>query len=521
MNTTAAYQCSQCGQKGHNKRTCATTNRTAVPFGKNKTPQKSRKTHTKVVGEQQLTSRNIITMWDSYIANKENEKECANDQLHTAEESSSPKVEPYSEVELETLWMLTSDKDGKRKKGEGKYDRWGRNTIWDENSTHQLVEMVQEACKVSPETTTAAWNKFFKNFGTEAKTKFLDAHAKTLQTRNAEKINILDFSDKNSETLEEKPELPVKLFPIFAKDTSPVVRQTLAKMVNMPPEVATILSEDKRAEVVVALSGNPHVETETLDRIVERFGDGDKRDGFHVTPGNWYIHKRRLHTGIENIISHPNVTHKIINNYLNNPTLMKTSGTRLEEMIYANPKTPKDIIHTRYYEYKKKINKLNTALETAKGELEKCERNLISIDAYNAANNKVTEVEKEKRNVEQKLNVMVKGGHCSPEITKTEIRRMYENGGGWTTHRALAETLARATLTSEDMTEQYLRAKNPKNDICMLGVLRNKNTPKEVFEDHIKTVQEECGVGVDPKTRLGHYEIKAYELALERLTKNT
>lgn len=77
----------------------------------------------------------------------------------------------YTGEELETLWRLTTDSDGKM--GKGKSKKWGNNVVWNEKLTEELFTLVNNVESEPPGVSSEQWRKFFTTLGAKAKEDFL------------------------------------------------------------------------------------------------------------------------------------------------------------------------------------------------------------------------------------------------------------------------------------------------------------------------------------------------------------
>lgn len=239
------HVCGKCGQVGHNRRTCGKTApaqprrpRLTAP-GPNTTPEPADTlTHT------------IRTIENDHTLHNKAEKTGDTDtappapQDEPAATTAETGTETLTAEDLETWWMLASDKDGKRRKENippGKTQpRYDASKDWTPDDTERLrtIVLLAEQQGTSPKNL----KKFLNRFGVKARVM-----------------------------LAAQPGLPNLTLAVLATDTSSTVRENVAKRIDIPAPILNQLADDPKYDVRVEVARNTTTTTttDTLDRMFD------------------------------------------------------------------------------------------------------------------------------------------------------------------------------------------------------------------------------------------------------------
>lgn len=476
------YKCGKCGKTGHNSRRCGkTTQKVTATL----TPPNHQLQHNTNYSVALQGGTGVEQSWESY-----NRK--------TQPVTDAPAEDLYSLEELETLWLLKNGSDGKRAKGKNRH--WGENRIWDEQSNANLIDFVHDIENNPPGVSVKTWRRFFKNFGTAAREDFLTAHkiAPRFSARQQRPYD-LAFPTPPAPASEPEPKtLPLKMFPVFIKDPSHIVRSELASRSSIPEPVALAMAEDKHMMVLTHLARNGEVSTDVVVKIEHRLSQYEEGK---ISLKELPYGQRSEAKVREGIASHPNITEELVNKYLNNENIMKHVGVQQE--LFGGP----HISRTAIESYRQNVSHELAEIEK---EIRKVQNTPTPVNAGKdyvfKTSMKLSNMKRRERQLSLRLEGMMKAGRCSPEVVGARIENIMDGVNAGNRHKMFWEmnfaedVIANTNFTPKQLTQYYMFGKKHGELSFLKGTLGNPNTPHGIVEDYLSEETQKL-IGVDSDYR--------------------
>ena len=511
------YQCSQCGQKGHNKRTCGQQPPLVVVKKAHKASPAASPSHF----PQQLTPRNIVNNWDDYLT--KSEKEDTGVQGDGFDAPQPVNGEPYSLEDLETLWMLKNGADGKLGKGKSIS---GDNKIWTEESNRNLVEFVATVEAAPPGVPTATWYKFFKNFGATAKQDFVAAHEAAPRSKTW-----YEYRYPNSDAFfmdvvergEGKPLMPAKLFPVFLKDPSVWVRKRLAGLKGIPEVIVKLLSEDDRIDVAISLMENADTTGETLislerriqttsEKYIKPADPSEDRDAERLTKyppfkftskqGEWKINYI-LSEAKRTLVSHRNLPEEVALRYFDDKDTM--SDRQTERILYHNRNLPVEKLVDRHKETTKQL----AHAEKVYADYVEKHQTMTPTGPVVLRNSEERKLAREVSDKQEILNNIIATARCPQHMSIEYLSEaLKEDDLPWGKAETVAALVGKINLEPEQMEHFYDNfQENLKTSSAFLSFAKNRNAPKSVLKK----------IAAMEKAGVSYYTVTAIDYAKEKL----
>ena len=481
--------CGKCGQKSvagsaHNARSCGKKTPPTTPKGVNVTKAESEVRDS----VETITSRNIFTTWENYtktITTKENTT-CVGE--GGAEGEGEDRV-TYSIEDLETLWLLKCDEDGKIGKGKSLYtknkyaweENWGKE---EEKKLESFITEVAENVNVSPKT----WHEFLKTLGAVAKKKYLKSAINQDKVTGAYSSDITielaeELGERFSKKEPEEPttQAPIALLPSFLKDPSVDVRSLTARLPNLPYAAKLFLVQDRRIEVLSSLAQVPDQSAEILVKIEERLEAIDN-GAKHSTPeasSEWAIGgARRI------IANHPNTPKFLMEKYLLDKKFY--NDRHIRHAIYKSSLLSPEVVE-------KHRENLRRETQTLLKESRKLKTFTTSRDKT-IFQSRINILKKEYDNT-------VKYGYGANLETfgyiRGKLRTWIKDNKAYASYNSAARALKEGNLTSDQLRELYNEIKNVKGrETIIAGVVSNKNVPIDVLEDAYRNLKKGVSDGI-------------------------
>lgn len=525
---TRPHLCGVCKKAGHNSRTC---NKPYMSQPNTKHLQASPATvHNKTSGK--LTFRNLVNQWDTYIENLSASNTNLNENPTPFPVKSG--TGGYTAEDLAVLWELQNGKDGKQKKGTAGLTG---EQIWGKESTQKLVELVQTIESHHPGVSTKEWRKFFSNFGANAKHDFLAAHKtaprapiyRQLGITESEEVSYLKNPKLTTHNTSagDKPVLPLKLFPIFLKDTSEHVRQELVKKSGMPHELMKIIAEKGDFPTVLTLTHNSELPEEVVETIENRVTATINKQLNHIPHHStqqteneelvvqpfkvekdtiWHADTNFSFIRI-NLARQPHLPRWVAEKYL---TKLHPKEVGIELQVCENPNVDATLVTAKYEEKVKEVHNLERQLE----EVMQTERTVGA--QQNKSTQTMTILANERRQLTARISVkngeiqkIVETGklplHINVETLKSLEHKTLKNTTN--SHHApftltpspaeseakvneFANFIANVPLPPPELNKLYQRYKNSDLDIIIAGIMKNPRTPQTIAQDFLTHVAE-------------------------------
>ena len=328
------YVCSVCGKLGHNKRTCGKTAPTRPVHPHRTPPPQAEPAGVDEAGTLadaiRILGGDPQTVEPSAVLPNPTPVTVAEEPPTATQE---PVVETMTAEDIETWWMLTSGKTGKRHIEKKKVYGFTRKVTvvnWDKEDTTKLLGMLDIA--VEQGTSARALKKFLNFFGAAAKKNLAN--------------------DKRTK--------PAVLL-VLAKDSSTNVKKILAQRNNLPENIVNVLASDNEYDVRLAVATRDDLSPATIETIYREYPSKKQPS---------YARERRFNGSLKGkLAQHKNLpawirkellasgVHSVVRKTLTNPNttaeeLLQTwqeyadedSYFFVTEKILAHPNTPAKIL---------------------------------------------------------------------------------------------------------------------------------------------------------------------------------
>lgn len=373
--------------------------------------------------------------------------------------------EPYTVVELETLWELTDGNTGitPAEKNNNSTDFI---KSWSEKSTTALCIFVQQVHASYPHMSTETWENFFHPFSEHAKTSLLSQYESVNQKSHHSTI------------------LPPQLFEIFAKDPSKEVREELTQLEGIPKEVLHKLTLDENYLVRTLLRHNDEIAEKVIPELYAQLLHDlqqNNKEGW-CSPVN-ELWKSDL---LEQLTTDPNVAQDVIKKtYLND-------YTHAFKAIYRTTTVPQDWVEKRWNRLEQRLVHHVTKVKR---------RTDIPSKHWGKGNSRVVSEPHERLlKVREELRDIIVTSHASPRQVKNYVHLELEEimvGGpaleavepGFNPTlddvQGLGSVLEIAPLTEPEIGNYYERLKNSGylNSFILRGLASNPNAPQYVIQE--------------------------------------
>ena len=474
-------KCSKCKKLGHNKRTCGMpTPQTFTAIKPTSPPKQGTKinpTETTSVAE----GFEYVTTLHSTQSEKVNSEKDTGD------------INEYTAEELETLWSLQNDKNGKLGKGKSVF---GENAIWTRQDSERLINFVETVENHPPGVQSETWRVFFKNLGAVAKITHLDTYKPALRVKFDYDYALDGTLPSAGNTVQDNPEyppLPEKFFPVFTKDTSAAVRAATARRAGLPEPLMRGLARDKNIKVVYSLMLNAEVPTEIINTVEQRIqitlepsptGSISQELPTFQRTKNYVEELTELRKAIA---ANPNCPTLVAVQYSRDENLMSYPG--MDVVLYANPALPeKELVST--------FKKTQWEMKKSKTELDGTHGGVV--------------LRKRIPRLRNRLNKIISTGRCPTHITEPYIDHMIRRHSFAGNDQTLGLTLSKAVL-SEGMVKKLLQqSKTPHWRYIVYGLAHNEHSTRETLN----------WIAQNPPHRNSSWtEHLAHKTALERIHK--
>ena len=364
------YVCGKCGQVGHNRRTCGKTIPTPnTPTSQSPPPHpQSSPTSTTLDLDEAIrvlrgdTTEPAAEPVAEPVAEPEPtpETETALEPAVALEPETvtvaEPVVETMTAEDIETWWMLTSGKNGKRQLDEKR--RYGtlhrRATVtWDDEDTDRLITMLNLA--ITQGATPKAIRKFLNYFGTEARTRIAQ------DERTPERVLAVLTKDPSTtvrQTLALRPDLTANLTETLSSDKDYLTRLRIAKRRNVPGDVLEKIFREQEQKkptptnlkyragynLTYVIAAHPN----TPAHLRQEFLTSDKKDYVRNALNNpnttadeivvaWERNKNNSYGYVaEGIMKHPNTPSPVLAEYLEERIFNVTYTGNYYHTIFAD-----------------------------------------------------------------------------------------------------------------------------------------------------------------------------------------
>ena len=477
-------KCGKCGQRSpagsaHNARTCG------------KTPTKQQYSKTKLDGVKAsqvefsqkntpttLSSRDVVNRWEEY---NQKHTQTVNEDGQGNIALSVKTGERYTEEELVTLWTLEDGETGKLGKGRAKYlpsaHGWGWRPVWGENETKKLNSFVEYVEVQGPGAPPQVWWKFFKTFGAQAKNSFLALYADPAPVSASYRSDVFNeisleqiLAEAGLGDYPAEPTagtLPINVIPAFLKDTSYVVRESVASLNDLPLPAAKFLTQDKKIEVIRSLVSGRNREGEVLQQAYDRLMEISAGGKTSTLKNDIRYELGYAHV---TLAKHPNLPSHLQDEYLNNS--QHYTDPHISSAIYQNPNlSPEKVAQVR-----ENIKRKMKALDAQVADLEEKEGNTSSESFL---------LRSEQSSLRESYVNSIKYGYGTKTETLTYIRqKLLQKKGITGLSTDVGHAFKSETLTGEDLERFYYEVKKCNyNSSALAGIISNKNVPTSVLED--------------------------------------